>query len=153
MPVLCQMLLVPEVALSIFAVYKTTFDSAGGVELLTSASLRLTHQGIFLSFHLGDLGFLKSVLIRKMTGPKRLGSQYALHRLLLNPTICVFKTIPYQNILKWPCGPVFKYIHSKWENLDPNSAPMNTIYILLDTFPKYPNPFFWASVSSAAKSG
>lgn len=65
--------LVPAVALSVLPIYEMIVDSERGVELLISASPWLTHHGIFLPFHLGNLGFLKStMLVWKITGPKGL---------------------------------------------------------------------------------
>lgn len=72
-----KFLLVQAVALRILPIYKTSWQWTRGKTLefsLPVANLR----GIFLPFHLGNLGLLRSVLVWKMTGPKGLGSQCAL---------------------------------------------------------------------------
>lgn len=65
-------LLAPAVALRVLPMYRTRFDSEGEVELFISASPWLTLRGIFLPFHLGYMGFLRSMLVWKMTGLKSL---------------------------------------------------------------------------------
>lgn len=72
-------LLVPAVALRVLPIYQTKCNTEGEVELPTSGSPWLTLTGIFLPFQLGNLGFLRYVLVWKMTGPKGFGSQYTLH--------------------------------------------------------------------------
>lgn len=77
----CKSLLAPAVALRVLPMYRTRFYSEGEVELLISASPWLTLRGIFLPFHLGNKGFLRSMLVWKNDWPKEL----ALHKPLLNP--------------------------------------------------------------------
>lgn len=65
-------LLAPAVALRVLPMDRTRFDSEGEVELFISASCWLTLRGMFLPFHLGNMGFLRSTLAWKMTGRKSL---------------------------------------------------------------------------------